>query len=203
MSAYKAVTERLARMLDQGIEPWDQPGLPMSLSLWSPYRGINVFLLAGTGRESPWWGTFNQIQSLGGRVRRGEHGLPCVYWTRDAPVCRTTFNLEQCEDLDEPPTEPITPPGAEAMARLFAALDAWDKAIAKGGNFEMLSARMTCSLMARELGVFKPVHATGPQSAAAWASVLRASPSLALRAGAAAQRAVDEAMGRTWQWEAT
>ena len=46
-------------------------------------------LAAGTdqskGYTSALWGTYQQWQSLGGQVRKGEHGSPVVYWgTYDA-----------------------------------------------------------------------------------------------------------------------
>jgi antirestriction protein ArdC len=56
-----------------------------------PYRGVNVFVLSMTARAagygSPYWLTFNQARSMGGTVKRGEHGTPVVFWKWfDAPA---------------------------------------------------------------------------------------------------------------------
>jgi len=82
------------------------------------YRGINVWMLLGSGFSSPYWLTYRQAQTVGGHVRMGEKGLPVVYWkfrTRDVEdgeeviekpsvLCRqyTVFNIEQCEGLRQP-----------------------------------------------------------------------------------------------------
>ena len=68
--------------------PWvvrqDKGFSPISVSTVKPYRGINTLVLwaqAQTkGYSSALWGTYQQWQSLGGQVRKGEHGSPVVYW---------------------------------------------------------------------------------------------------------------------------
>lgn len=123
---YKAVTDRILELLEQGTVPWRQPikggaqGFPSNLESERPYRGINVFLLAVTawveGYDSPYWLTFRQTKQRGGHVRKGEKGSLVIFWkqyaTKDnesgepitVPVLRhyTVFNTEQCDDLDIP-----------------------------------------------------------------------------------------------------
>jgi len=65
--------------------PWRQPwnsalGMPRNLISQRAYRGINVWLLTAMGLPSPFWVTFQQVKAAGGRVRKGEHGVPVVFW---------------------------------------------------------------------------------------------------------------------------
>ncbi len=81
------------------------------------YRGINLFLLDSTGFASPFWLTFKQVESLNGRIKKGEKSLPVVFWkiledvdngeTRKIPFLRyhRVFNVLQCEGITVP-----TPP---------------------------------------------------------------------------------------------
>jgi antirestriction protein ArdC len=72
------------------------------------------------GYGSALWGTYQQWQSLGGQVRKGEHGSPVVYWgtyeTKDTAAdepderngrhlfCKgyTVFNLDQVDGVKLP-----------------------------------------------------------------------------------------------------
>jgi antirestriction protein ArdC len=88
--------------------------LPCNLSTLKAYRGVNVFLLAMSGYDSPFWLTYRQAQKLGGNVRKGEKGSPVVFWkqwetehatTGDAvkiPLLRhyTVFHVTQCDGID-------------------------------------------------------------------------------------------------------
>jgi antirestriction protein ArdC len=86
---YELVTGRMVAALERRTVPWRKPwhartGQPRSMSTGQPYRRINVFLLALTatdqGYASPFWGTYRQINSLGGQVRRGEHSTLVVFF---------------------------------------------------------------------------------------------------------------------------
>ena len=85
---YSIVTERVLRMLEQGTVPWKRPwrggaaGVPRSLASGKPYRGINPFLLAAAGYDSPYWLTWNQAKKLGGRILEGEarNHAPVFFW---------------------------------------------------------------------------------------------------------------------------
>jgi antirestriction protein ArdC len=94
---------------------------PRNFYTGKPYRGINVLLLWLSAYGSPFWLTFKQAQALKGRVRKGEHGTPIVFYkqlperaTKDEEatsedervpfvLCHyTVFNVEQCDGLTLP-----------------------------------------------------------------------------------------------------
>ena len=71
--AYETVTARIISKLEAGVVPWKRPwyteaGLPKNLVSGKQYRGINVFMLACLGYESPWFLTFRQAKNLNGFV---------------------------------------------------------------------------------------------------------------------------------------
>ncbi|MBN2382551.1 DUF1738 domain-containing protein [bacterium] len=124
------VTDRIIQKLEQGVVPWRQTwnAIPCNLVTRKPYRGLNVFILAWSGYESPLWATFKQISSIGGQVKRGEKGTPIIYWNwierieeadeqaegreRRIPFLRyySVFNVSQCvlpEGTEIPAVEKI------------------------------------------------------------------------------------------------
>ena len=116
MKVADIVTEKILKMLESGVAPWLQPWTANNVQMryiGKPYRGINQLLLAFTGHATPIWITYRAAQDLGANVRRGEKGMPCVYYKfpneaeREAgrkPYMRysTIFNFEQCENLPLP-----------------------------------------------------------------------------------------------------
>ena len=147
---YQAVTDRMVRALEQGVVPWRTPwtpaGRPRSMSTGSAYRGVNTWLLALASREhgwqSPWFGTYRQVQEQGGQVRKGEKATLVTFWktldkqdrdpqtgevtTRAVPMLRKfpVFNADQADGLPgrfhpEPGEErPIAAPQAMLDAYL-------------------------------------------------------------------------------------
>jgi antirestriction protein ArdC len=134
---------RAHKQLEAGVAPWHKPwkargknGLPRNLITGHEYRGINVWILLSAGYASPFWLTFRQARGLGGHVRKGEAGLPIVYWkfgTREVQdgdeiiekpsvVCRyfTVFNTEQCEGLR---VEPFSPADSQPQVEPIAACE--------------------------------------------------------------------------------
>jgi antirestriction protein ArdC len=131
VSLYDEVTDRIVRELEQGCVPWVRPwqssgvalGLPRSAATRKFYSGINVLILWDAvikrGFASQEWLTFRQALSLGGHVRKGEHGTAICYADRFIPKkeqerARDTgdepnavpflkrfivFNVEQCDGL--------------------------------------------------------------------------------------------------------
>jgi antirestriction protein ArdC len=116
------ITDRIIeRIKTTGLLPWKKPWkspneVPRSLITHKPYRGINAFLLHAMGYVSPCWLTMNQVNALGGKIRKGEHACPVVFWkffdeVADVPdtpgpakryaLLRyySVFNTEQCEGL--------------------------------------------------------------------------------------------------------
>ncbi|HKM83814.1 MAG TPA: zincin-like metallopeptidase domain-containing protein [Candidatus Acidoferrum sp.] len=130
-TAYEVVTESIIKQLESGVAPWRRPWrteMPANLASKKGYRGINVFLLGSLGYGSRYWLTYRQAQTLGGSVRKGEHGSKVVFWkideyrkedketgeveNRKSILLRyyTVFNLEQCEGIKSlEPTRVIAP----------------------------------------------------------------------------------------------
>ncbi|MBT4814328.1 MAG: DUF1738 domain-containing protein [Lentisphaerae bacterium] len=121
-NVYQLVTERIIERLAAGVVPWHRPwtgvGAPRNLISMREYNGINVFLLASMGYESPYWLTWHQLKRLGGYVKKGEKATPVVFWKRyesktdetDKNGNRSTknrsflrhfsvFNVVQCQDI--------------------------------------------------------------------------------------------------------
>lgn len=151
-SVYEIVTDRIVAKLEQGEIPWLKPWsarkrAPRNLVTGKTYRGMNVFLLACQGYDSPYWLTFKQVEAKGGNVKKGEKGTPVIFWhfpsnngliTEDAtdaekkdyaPFLRyyTVFNVAQCEGIEEPADvdaiENDNDPIEEAEAIVAAYLD--------------------------------------------------------------------------------
>jgi antirestriction protein ArdC len=119
---YQIVTDKIVELLEKGTVPWKKgwtvvggrPQMPMNLVSKKPYRGINVWMLAAAGYESPYWLTYKQAEKLGGQVRRGEQSTIAVFWKRDVIEDKKTgdekrvfllryyrvFNVEQCDGLE-------------------------------------------------------------------------------------------------------
>ena len=120
LDTYDELTNRVIKLLEEGTVPWKKPWagrerMPRSLISGKPYRGLNVFMLHTAGYESPWWLTYKQAREREAQVRRGEKGMPCIFWKRlevedeeedgkkkEIPFLRayTVFNAEQCDGLD-------------------------------------------------------------------------------------------------------
>ena len=98
---YDVITDRILALLAQGTIPWQQPwnstmGLPRNLFSQRSYTGINVWLLTAMGYASPFWATFQQVKAAGGRVRKGKHGVPVVFWKAyDGPADPETGTAEK------------------------------------------------------------------------------------------------------------
>jgi antirestriction protein ArdC len=122
-NVYEIITDRIIKQLEQGSAPWRKPWsakLPVNLISQKPYRGLNVLTLASQGYPSRFWLTFNQANKLGGKIRKGEHSSPVIYWnvgeereytTREGETrvskpfllrYSNVFNLSQCEGIDLP-----------------------------------------------------------------------------------------------------
>jgi antirestriction protein ArdC len=143
-SLYEEITARIIADLETGIFPWAQPwgagpanaalGLPRNAATGKFYSGINVLILWGhlfdQGFTSQSWLTFRQALSLGGSVRKGEHGVSVCYADKFIPKRNrnggtateptvpqsegsgeaqavpflrryTVFNIAQCDNLPE------------------------------------------------------------------------------------------------------
>ncbi len=87
MDVYEIVTEKIMKLLEQGVVPWRRPwtstGVPRNLISKKPYRGINHFLLSASKYVSPFWLTIRQANELAGHVRKGEESTVVVFWKVD------------------------------------------------------------------------------------------------------------------------
>ena len=130
-NAYAVITNQIIRQLEQGVIPWRKPWTakpPTNLKSQREYRGINIILLASQGYASPFWLTYRQALSIGGHVRKGEHGTGVCFWkigeyakenretgeteNKKSILLRhyTVFNAQQCDGLpDFGHTDKLTP----------------------------------------------------------------------------------------------
>ena len=155
-SLYSEVTNKITAELEAGRVPWVQPwgtaaakaslAMPKNAATQRRYSGVNVLILwdavVARGFADQSWLTFRQALSLGGNVRKGEHGTTVVYADRfipdderkraerdgDAPGAIpflkrfTVFNTDQCENLPDglisvppPVSEGLMLPQAETL----------------------------------------------------------------------------------------
>ena len=116
INIYDMVTERIIEQLDNGIIPWHRPWTgtagAWSRSTGRPYSLMNQWLMP-RGE----YATFNQIKKEGGKVKKGSHGYPVVFFKptvievedektgetkkKTVPLLRyyTVFNIEAQTDL--------------------------------------------------------------------------------------------------------
>ncbi|ACL62441.1 ArdC family protein [Methylobacterium nodulans] len=167
-SLYREITDKIIAQLEAGCVPWVQPWstgpgtaavtMPRNAASTRAYSGINVMLLWAAAIENGYatqrWLTFRQALSLGGCVRRGEHGTTVVYADRFTPEDErqradrdgdqarqiaflkrfTVFNVAQCDGL---PTEMLVPaPPREdlILPRFRALMEASGVTIRIGGH---------------------------------------------------------------------
>ena len=143
-SLYDDITDKIIAELEAGRVPWVQPwgtpeakaplAMPRNAATGRQYSGINILILWGAviehGYAGQSWLTYLQAKSLGGKVRKGEHGTVIVYTDRFIPDDErerareageephaipflkrfTVFNTAQCENLPEDVTVAAPPP---------------------------------------------------------------------------------------------
>lgn len=84
IDVYERITNLIIEKLEQGIIPWHQPwnvkGMPSNYLTKRPYHGINLWVLLAYGHELPYYLTFKQAESLGGKVKKGAKAIPVCYW---------------------------------------------------------------------------------------------------------------------------
>lgn len=85
INIYQHITDTFIESLEGGVAPWHQTwktGMPRSIR--QEYRGVNQFLLLiisqQRGYESNLWLTWNDIQNMGGRVRKGSKSAIVIYF---------------------------------------------------------------------------------------------------------------------------
>lgn len=131
---YQTITDQIVGMLEKGVAPWRSQingagaaGMPKNIASGKAYRGVNTFMLAIQaqikGYDSAFWGTYKQIQEMGGQVRKGEKSTMVVFWKqwqiqdqatgedKKIPLLRyyNVFNLSQCDGIKAPDAATFTP----------------------------------------------------------------------------------------------
>jgi antirestriction protein ArdC len=140
MNAYEVITKRILEKMEQGQIPWRRPWtvqMPRNLISKRPYHGVNLLLLSLSEFESPYWLTFKQAKQLGGRIKKGEHGTPVVFWKllevlnekpeeqenelKTIPYLQysTVFNLSQTEGIPTPADSPQVIEPLEACEQII------------------------------------------------------------------------------------
>lgn len=130
---YQMVTDKVIAALEKGVAPWSRPWVTLQSGEYRNaitgrhYRGMNVLLLnissMVNGYTDPRWLTYNNAESKGGNVKKGEKGTQVIFWkfntyddgtksdgttrTKTIPFARayTVFNVAQCENLNLPELE--------------------------------------------------------------------------------------------------
>ena len=92
---YQRITQTILDKLSSGVAPWVRPWrtvadpIPCNMATNRLYRGINAFMLQLLAEEAGYssnrWLTYRQAASLGAYVRRGERGVPVVFYQRREP----------------------------------------------------------------------------------------------------------------------
>lgn len=120
-SVYEMVTERIINQLEKGIIPWRKPWTGIKGGAYNriskkSYSLLNQMLLKYEGE----YATYNQWESLGGHVRKGEKSEIVVFWkiqpieetkedgtkeTKQVPILRY-FNVFHISQVDG--VEPLT-----------------------------------------------------------------------------------------------
>lgn len=97
MKHYLTVVDQIIKNLESGVVPWKQPwtSFPKNFSTNKNYQGINTLILNLESRKCNLWGTVNQINAAGGRLKQGvgfKH-KKIFFWT--------TKNKETVDSLGE------------------------------------------------------------------------------------------------------
>ncbi|MGI9377718.1 MAG: ArdC family protein [Tsuneonella suprasediminis] len=190
---YDEITTKIIAELEAGRVPWVQPweaspntaplGLPKNASTGRTYSGINILILWGAviqhGFPSQGWLTFRQALSLGGHVRKGEHGTTVVYADRFTPENEkrraretgdeahaipflkrfTVFNVAQCEGLpgDITAVAPPPPPGL-IEPRVEALIKATGIDFRIGGNRAFYAPSQDFVMVPPPQAYFEPIN---------------------------------------------
>ena len=129
----KQVADEIIASLEEGLPVWRKSWAqvvkcaPHNGKTKKSYRGMNAWWLAcvmrGKGYGDPRFFTFKQVNEMGGKVKKGQHGVPVEYWLwhggnvltvedengeKDTIVTKpfsvkhyTVFNAEQCDGIKQ------------------------------------------------------------------------------------------------------
>jgi antirestriction protein ArdC len=205
-SLYSEITDKIIAQLEAGRVPWVQPwgtsatkapvAMPKNAATSRRYSGVNVLILWGAvierGFAGQSWLTFRQALSLGGNVRKSEHGTTVVYADRFIPDEErkraerdgdepgaipflkrfTVFNTDQCENLpDELITAPPPVPEGLILPQAEALIAATRADFRIGGDRAFYSPTLDYVQVPRPDAYFEPVnwHRTALHELGHWA----------------------------------
>jgi antirestriction protein ArdC len=192
-SLYQEVTDKIIAELEAGRVPWVQPwgtatakaslAMPKNAATQRRYSGVNVLILWGAvikrGFAGQSWLTFRQALSLGGHVRKGEHGTTVVYADRFTPDKErqraerdgdgpnaipflkrfTVFNTDQCENLPVAlTTAPMPSPEGLIMPEAEALIAATGADFRIGGERAFYSPSHDFIQLPRPDAYFEPIN---------------------------------------------
>ena len=192
-SLYAEITDKIIAELEVGRVPWVQPwgtaaakaplAMPKNATTQRRYSGVNVLILWGAVIERGFvgqsWLTFRQALSLGGNVRKGEHGTTVVYADRFTPEDErrraerdgdepgaipflkrfTVFNTDQCENLpDGLVTAPPPVPEGLILPQAEALIDATGADFRIGGDRAFYSPANDYIQVPRPDAYFEPIN---------------------------------------------
>ncbi len=192
-SLYSEITDKIIAELEAGRVPWVQPwgtsaakaplAMPKNAATQRRYSGVNVLILWGAvierGFAGQSWLTFRQALSLGGNVRKGEHGTTVVYADRFIPDEErkraerdgdepgaipflkrfTVFNTDQCENLpDELVTAPPPVPEGLILPQAEALIAATGADFRIGGDRAFYSPTHDYVQVPRPDAYFEPIN---------------------------------------------
>ncbi len=192
-SLYAEITDKIIAELEAGRVPWVQPwgtaaakaplAMPKNATTQRRYSGVNVLILWGAVIERGFvgqsWLTFRQALSLGGNVRKGEHGTTVVYADRFTPEDErrraerdgdepgaipflkrfTVFNTDQCENLpDGLVTAPPPVPEGLILPQAEALIDATGADFRVGGDRAFYSPANDYIQVPRPDAYFEPIN---------------------------------------------
>ena len=79
---YAKLTDKIIEKMKEGVAPWQKPwalkNMPQNFISKKQYNGFNLVAVMMEERDCPYWATFKQIKSLGGSIKKGQHGVPIV-----------------------------------------------------------------------------------------------------------------------------
>ena len=118
MNNYEIITNAIIEKLDEGVIPWRRPyqgkmRWQKNFKTGQIYNGTNQMMTQMQNKLSPFWLTFKQASTLGGKIKKGSKGVP-ILWASMVEYEDTkgemhltsihkrtyVFNIEDVEGLD-------------------------------------------------------------------------------------------------------
>jgi len=160
MQAQEKLTEFLLNKIESGEpltwrRPWSNNHIPQNGVSKHHYRGQNFIILSFAPYADPRWFTFNQVQGLGGHVKKGASHWPVVFGSMKPKTSKNqadgdidpakrdmiylykyfpVFNAEQCEGLNIKPLDEFLPAGNK-----FAPIEAAEEVVLNMPNAPKIS----------------------------------------------------------------